>query len=141
MNANAALNVDPYYAYAGVQKSVCVTWGGHNDLSGSASAADVYALIQTYCLARRAVGWKVVVGTTLPRIDPGIETKRLALNTLLRAGWSTFADALADPGADPTIGTVAALSDPVWYRVDQAHLTHAGRVVAAGLFAAAILTV
>lgn len=119
-------------------RNIVVIWGGTNDLYTGDTAENTYANLQTFCAARRAVGWKVVVVTTLPRgaADP-YETKRQTYNSSIRAGWATFADALADVAADSRIGDAGDNSDGTYYS-DGTHLNNTGYGVVAGIVTAAV---
>jgi lysophospholipase L1-like esterase len=73
----------------------------------------------------------VVICTVLPRgQSAAFYEARNALNAELRARWRSFADALADVGADKTLGAGGAETDSTYYR-DTVHLTAAGYAIAA----------
>jgi lysophospholipase L1-like esterase len=73
----------------------------------------------------------VVICTVLPRgRSASFCEARNALNAGLRARWRSFADALADVGADKTLGAGGAETDSTYYR-DTVHLTAAGYAIAA----------
>ena len=98
---------------------------GHNDLdSGARDPVDMVADLKTYCLARKATGWKVIVLTQLPSsFNPEFNARRNVANTLTRADPS-FYDALCDVGADPVFGTDASGADTEIY-LDGIHPTPA----------------
>jgi lysophospholipase L1-like esterase len=80
----------------------------------------------------------VVICTVLPHgRSAAFYQARNALNAELRAHWRSFADALADVGADKTIGADGAETDATYYR-DTVHLTAAGYAIVAGVVADAI---
>lgn len=142
MNADAATQVDPLWDGSQPLNIVCV-WCGTNN--GGYLGFATYVAIRSYCLARRAAGFKTVVFTILPRSDtfaPGDEVRwtagRLDFNVLLRANWTSFADNLADVAADPRIGDDGDSEDSVYY-VDKVHLTTAGNAIVAGIVQAAVL--
>jgi lysophospholipase L1-like esterase len=137
MIAEAAAKVDVMYDAAKARNIVAI-WGGTNDLYTGDTAENTYANLQTYCAARRAAGWKVVVVTTLPRgaNDP-FEANRQTYNTSIRAGWATFADALADVAADSRIGDAGDNSDGTYYS-DGTHLNNTGYGVVAVIVGAAV---
>lgn len=130
---------------------IVVCWEGTNDLwlgSGSGGVdtpQDAYDNLSDYCLARRTAGFKVVVGTILPRQNTGtpsdFETKRRELNEMLRTGWPDFADALADVAAHPALGQVDSPLDTTYYNADKVHLTNTGYGAAARIFVDAIRSV
>lgn len=128
MSAAAATQVDPLINTG--RLNIVAFLGGTNDIyNGAATPATAYNRVVAYCTARRAAGWKVVVGTILPR-DPaaagaGFEADRQTLNTSIRTNWATFADAIADIGADPTIGAAGAQTNTAYY-ADLHHPTTLG---------------
>ncbi len=142
MLANAPTNIDPLYNSRRT-KNIVVIWGGINDfIWDSKTAAQVYADTVSYGQARRAAGWKVVVVTTLPTGNASApadyETKRTTLNANILANWNTFADAIADPGADATIGQTSSPNNTSYYQSDKTHLTAVGATIVANLVKAAI---
>lgn len=110
-----------------------------NDLLTTQNAVTSQANVKAYCLARRAAGFKVVVGTCLPRTGQyaGFEADRLAVNAWIRANYTNFADALADIGNDATIGQTGQASNATYYS-DGTHPTTAGHAIVATYFQAAI---
>ena len=106
---------------------------GTNDLAANISATTTYAAIQTRGQAYQTAGYKVIVGTILPRTGSfsggqtagGFETARLALNTMIVTGYQTFANAVVDYGGDTTMGPVAAASDSTLF-VSGVHPTFLG---------------
>ncbi len=136
MTTDAAAQIDVLYDSS--RLSIVAVFGGTNDLvNGAASAATVYSRIVTYCQARRAAGWKVVVGTILPRSSANagaaFEADRQTVNTSIRTNWATFADALADVGADATIGAAGAETNTAYYS-DAIHPTTLGYEIVASYF-------
>ena len=111
---NAATSVDPLYI-PGIH-NVLFIWAGVNDFAGGASAATVYANIQTYVAARKAVGWEVVVSPLCSNVTQ--DAKVQTYNGLL-AGSSAFADATV---VLPTtlIGT-GAYSNATYFQADEIH--------------------
>ncbi len=134
MIGSAPNSVDPLYRSSRAA-NVCIIWGGVNDLLGAAYAtpvATVEASIQSYCAARRAIGWKVVVVTLPPSNYPGTiasyEPNRLAVNAWLRANYATFADGLLDIGGSTPYGQ---LVDTTADTLDGLHFQAAGYTVLA----------
>lgn len=99
---------------------------GRNDLFGAGSTTAFQTAYQTYCAARRAVGWKVAATTLLPSTASGFNTLRNTFNTWLRANYTSFADYLWDLGADATMGPDAAASNGTLYS-DGTHPTATGQ--------------
>lgn len=130
LQANAATRVDPYYT---PRNKILVFWAGYN--SSALTTEQIYAQIQTYCAARKAAGWQVILCTEIDAqsataITNEWPTKYLALNTMLRAGYAAFADRLADLGAN------AALQDATsttYYNADKVHLIQAGYDIVGGI--------
>ena len=101
MLAEAPVEVDARYR-ADADLDLCVVLAGGGDFREGLTAADVYQSLRTYCLARRAAGFRVVVLSVLPCNDPvTFEAARLAYNALLRDTWPEFADGLADIAVRP----------------------------------------
>jgi lysophospholipase L1-like esterase len=143
MSADAATDVDTLLSRDGL--NICVAWELTNDLVvNEPTAQAAYDNFVTYCQGRRAAGFKVVAVTGSPRSASGtpsdFETKRLAANALIRANWATFADALADAGADSRIGDTGDELDTTYYNADKVHMNNAGYGVVAGIVKDAILT-
>lgn len=104
-------------------------WGGTNDIFYGADATTAYNRIVSYAQGRKTLGYKVIVTTMLPR-GADVEGSRTSLNSLLRANWSTFADALSDPASDSRIGDAGDFSDTTYYS-DGVHMTNAGYAIVA----------
>jgi len=132
----AAARVDSLYQAGG--KNICLVWVGTNDLAVSAvTAATLQANLETYCAARRAVGWKVVVFTLLPRSDAlsaaNYDSKRLTFNTWLAANWTTFADAFCDVAAVPGIGVAGNETNLQFFDSTLVHMSSSGYALVARL--------
>ena len=132
MAADAATEVDPLCDPAR-PANILVCWEGTNDLFvGGAPPYDArraYLRLAAYCEARQRAGFRVVICTVLPRgRSAAFYQARNALNAELRAHWRSFADALADVGAE---------SDVTYYR-DTVHLTAAGYAIVARVVAGAV---
>lgn len=105
--------------------------GGTNDGYYGADAATTYTRIQAYCALARADGFKIIVFTIADRIyagGEGFDTFKNAYNTLLRAGWASFADGLADVAADPNIGGDSAAANSAYFG-DLVHPTNLGATI------------
>jgi lysophospholipase L1-like esterase len=88
-------------------KSILVFWEGTNDLTvNKATPEAANEAIKLFCLARRKAGWKkIVVMTVLPRDAGGdFETRRVALNQLMRDHYTEYADVLVDLSTNTDIG-------------------------------------
>lgn len=145
MQERAPTIVDPLLR-PGVS-NILVAWEGTNDMAiagGFATSVEAFNHLKTYCLARQAAGWKVIVLTVLPRsglfIQPDFETNRQSLNALLRQHWREFADGFADVASDPNIGCTGCDLSP-FYAADHIHLLDAGNAIVAGYVKPSILAI
>ena len=135
MLAEAPAEVDARYQ-PGADLNLCVVLAGGGDFRDGATAASVFAALKSYCSLRRAAGFRVVVLTVLPASDPvTFEATRLAYDGMVRASWKTFADGLADIGADPRIGDTGDNLDRQFYTQDALHPNDAGNAVMAAVAA------
>ena len=135
MLAQASVEVDAHYD-RNADLDVCLVQAGGGDFRDDRPAIYVYDALRTYCLARRAAGFRVLVLTVLPSNRPEtFEATRLAYDAMLRSGWNTFADGLVDVAADHRIGDTGDELDGQFYLVDQLHLTSAGSAVMASVAA------
>lgn len=129
--SSAAARIDVLYRPTAAQ-NILVISTGWNDVNGGETAATIKAQFVTYCLARKAVGWKVIAAplpisnfSGQPVIYPLI---RLEVNAWLALHWREFADAYADFSNDPIIGNAALTTNPVYWQ-DQLHMTQAGYAI------------
>ena len=109
-------------------------------LKAGATASEVYNnRLVPYCSAVKAAGFRLVIGTMLPRSDLSSpqQAEWNAYNALIRANWATISDVLADYQANSTIGPFAAASNPVFYP-DGIHPSRAGYGILAPIFATAV---
>ena len=140
MITNAPTVVDTKLV-TGAGNVVCI-WGGTNDLYYGATATTTYNSIVSYCQARQAAGWKVIVGTITPRSSAGtpgsFNASRLTVNTNIRANWTNWANGLADIGADPNMGTSGQEANTQYYNGDLVHFNPHGYRVMAGYVLAAL---
>lgn len=132
--SGAATFIDPWYS-ASRTRNIVTFQEGTNHIIAGASGATAYAAIESYCLARRAVGWKVVVLNVSPStaITGAMETARTACNASIAANWATFADAFVDV----TTGNFANPANTTYYS-DGTHYTGVLNAEAAALVAAAV---
>ncbi len=84
------------------ESNILVVLIGSNDFPVlSSSVPTVHAAIGSYCQDRRDAGWTVYVGTIFRRTDYGAGiTNADALNPLIRANYTSYADGLIDFAAD-----------------------------------------
>jgi len=117
---------------------ICIIWTGIND--SASTAQQIHDALKGYCLARKAAGWRVVICTEIDaqdagRLANGWPAKYLALNTLLRADFTDFADGLADLGANVNLQDA---TNTTYFLADKVHLTAAGYTQAAGVVGAVL---
>ncbi|MEE4276324.1 MAG: hypothetical protein V2J16_10720 [Thermoleophilia bacterium] len=135
MVAEAEAEVDTWFD-SRADVDACIAMPGSADLRAGRTPAGVYRDVVTYCRARRAKGFSVVVVTLLPRTTPAaFEQLRQRYNRLLRENWVSFCDGLADVAADGRIGDCGDNLDRTYYRKDGVHLTDAGYGVMASVVA------
>lgn len=120
-------------ALLGAGKNVLVVWEVTNDMFEGGQHPHCFHRLLRYCADRQIAGWTVVVLTVTPRSDAGTpaahETWRLAVNTLIRSWWNTFATAMVDVAADTRLDDE---TDATYY-VDLVHMTAAGKQVVVDL--------
>lgn len=114
----ATTNTDVLYNPA-YSKNILVFWEITNDIgSTNASAIEVYNNVVTYCTARRAVGWKVIILPPMARAYSNNLAKIIRTDsviTMLKTGWPSFADAYCDyPNSSYWISRSAYASDAAY---------------------------
>jgi lysophospholipase L1-like esterase len=128
---SAASKIDVLYHPTAAQ-NILVISTGWNDVNGGETAETIKAQFTAYCLARKAVGWKVVVAPLPIANYPGQPVVypliRLQVNAWLAQNWQQFADAYADFSNDPIIGNSANTANPIYWQ-DQLHMTQAGYTI------------
>jgi lysophospholipase L1-like esterase len=128
---SAASRIDVLYRPSAAQ-NILVVSTGWNDVNGGETALTIKAQFIAYCLARKAVGWKVVVAPLPIANYPGqfavYPAIRLEVNAWLAQHWHEFADAYADFSADPIIGNNGNTTNPVYWQ-DQLHMTQTGYTI------------
>lgn len=129
--------------FAGGKTNVVFLQAGSNDivLSGT-SGVSLYAnTLAPYVAYLKGLGYKVAVGTILPRSDAGVttstEAERNAYNTLVRAN-SAGADAVIDRATEGHMGVYPTSSNDATLYVDKVHPTTLGYSYLAPVDAAAI---
>jgi lysophospholipase L1-like esterase len=143
MESDASIEIDGLFGHE-YTRAILVCFAGTNDIYGNVDADDTAATtlsrLSTYCTARNAVGWDLVVVTMLPRTVttgslPAVQqthfnSRRAAFNTSVRANYLTYADRLADVALNTTIGEDGDQSDTTYYQ-DGVHPTNAGAAILA----------
>jgi len=106
---------------------------GTNDLSSVASESQWLTDYASYCDARRAAGWKVVIITVLPKsaLDSNLPlflSRRATVNAAFRTWVGIHCDAISDVAANSVIGDDADASNVTYYS-DGVHNTSAGYAI------------
>jgi hypothetical protein len=128
--------------------NILITWEVANDIASIGNVTDAYNRIVSYCQARRAAGFKVLVvtmikwryylsdttafGDTWEQFD----AKRLFVNNQIRNNWESFADGICD------LALENQFLDPynATYYVDGIHLNGTGRTFVANYMSNALLS-
>ncbi len=107
-----------------------------NTLTGLANLAATEAAYWTYCDTCRADGFKVIAVTPTAwhgGVPATVEAGYQALWPLMRADWTTHADALADPAILAVFDDDDDTADTTYYNADRLHLVAAGSALVADL--------
>lgn len=140
MQNDAATEVDPLYDES-LSENILVCWAGVLDLYYGADVSTTMTRLETYCKARRAAGWKVVVLNCLPSDFITSASSRAAVNEGIANNWIYFADALANIAGDSRIGDDGDNLNPVYFNNSDGvhtHMTPAGFAIVANITATAI---
>jgi hypothetical protein len=103
-----------------------ILWIGTNDIGNNRPVKDIENAIQAWHIARKAVGWKTITYTILPRTDKKIlpmtdtifESRRVEINSWIRSTYQHWSDGLVDVAAD------SRLQDPnntTYFCADKIH--------------------
>jgi hypothetical protein len=129
MLMDAPTRVDPLFVPGNI--NVVNIWGGTNDLSNhpNGTPSATFASLKSYCLGRRAAGFKVIIVPMISRtgiqVSTGLTIDQLkdSYNALITANWATFADAMVTL---PSILTAdGAYANTKYFMVDGVHPTQA----------------
>jgi lysophospholipase L1-like esterase len=135
---DAATQIDPLISPS--IPTILTVWAGTNDIMTDAvDAATCHQRLADYCTARRAAGLKVIV-CTLVAGNSGLYTNatRNAVNDLIRANYTSYADGLADLAANANIGGDGDENNTTYFNADKLHLTNTGQIEVAGVVETAI---
>lgn len=143
MSTDAAVQIDTLYNPA--VKNILIVWEVTNDIGFTQSVSGAVSRMTSYCNARRAVGWKVVLLTCIPRgglsvsgqTQPSYDNDLITANTSLIAGEGVFADKVIDLRSDSRLSFV----NPIYYREgDVTHLNQEGYRIVVEMIMQKILT-
>lgn len=130
ITANAASRVDAYYNPSAKHNVLMLIIGSNDIAVDLRSAAQVFADLKAYCLARKAVGWTIALATILPRLGLGDPANFNTTRGAVRAsilGDASFYDALLDFGdTGTTMGADTAPNNATYYDSGKIHPTDAG---------------
>lgn len=129
--------------------NIAVVYLGTNDLANNDTVSNTYGYLQTICSSLKSGGInKIVIVTTICRdanfsgiTAAQFETNRLSLNSMIVSNYATFADALANAGADANLGGGTASADNTTYFADKIHPTPVGAAILANYIKAAIQSI
>ncbi len=137
-----AAQVDSVFQAGGI---LHVLAGTNNFAYDGTDPTTLHTTLANYCTARRAAGWKVVVGTLLdrgagafaPTNQTTFNSSRSTYNGLIQANWASYADAIADYAANANLGSAGA-SQVSTYFLDGTHLNSVGYPLAGTIGGAAV---
>jgi len=127
----------PVFNVRNRRRKVLVVFAGTNDLALGRTAAQLKADIATYCTARKAEGWKVVLVTIIDRQDLGggqaaFDADRDDLNDFIINDTSSYADAVVDLTVESALNDVGAALNATNYLDDFVHLSATGESLVSG---------
>jgi len=107
MLADGATRIDTLFD-AFYSNNVVIICGGNEDIDAEShnTGAELYANIKTWCVARKAAGFKTIVLTLPPRTGEWQVVQGAAFNALLESDWS-FCDAVVVWDQDIRLNDVA----------------------------------
>lgn len=136
MTADATTDIDPLRDNWHIP-ILCALEVGNDIVLNALTGAQAEANYATYCGDRQTAGFTVIAMTCFARggLTGPQETARQDANTLIRANWATYADALCDLDADARLSNPA---DATYFYFDEVHLNNAGYGVIAELVLATL---
>ena len=135
--AEANLTYNTINTLKGSAESVVVVWLGTNDiLTNSRTGAQLHGYISLICTPLKAAGNKVIVCTLQHFATNNV--LRQDFNTLLKANYATYADAIVKLDEHAALSNAA---DTTYYCADGVHLKDAAYAVVASLIEAVMATV
>ena len=137
MLGDVRTQIDPLYTPGKTNVLFVMEVGNDLFFNRSPNLAVAIEKFRTYCIERRAVGWRVIAMTCYDRQQPTVRADLKAFNTWLRANWTGFANDLVDCWQDP----VYTDADNTFYFPDGVHPNIAGTYGIAELAYRALLRV
>lgn len=139
---DAVSQIDPLFN--GSVTNILCGWEGGNDIYFNGDASAAHTRYVAYMQARQAAGFYTLAFTCPPRDQSTtfgdnsaqFNTKLDTFNSLVRANWASYADALVDVAADSRFSGY----NLTYYNADKVHYTDTGYGVVADLVKTAILT-
>jgi hypothetical protein len=107
--------------HPGALRNTISYWSGTNEVPNAVNAPAIIARTRAFTSGRKALGYKVVVGTMISRT--GNDLGKDAFNLQLRNAIPLFADGVIDFSANVHFGADAANANTTYYNVDGIHLT------------------
>ena len=140
MISEAPTIVDPNYS-SRRPANIVIGWEitnhvGSTPASPAGTAEPHYSSIRDYGLARKAVGFRALIGTYIARTARD-ETQRLLINSTINSNFSSLGLEVLDFAAIPEFDAIGDVTNTTWY-LDGTHLTTAGYAKIAALCQAQI---
>jgi lysophospholipase L1-like esterase len=134
MSADAVAQIDSLLPVI-KRQGVLISWEVTNSLYFGRTVNQAYNDFLSYCQARKAAGWVVVAVSALPRNQMKQDGSSIsvynqdldAVNALMAANWSTFADSYLD--VRTAIPQFASNPVSTSYMPDGIHLNEAGHIL------------
>jgi lysophospholipase L1-like esterase len=127
-------SVDNLY-HSKAAHNILVIFAGTNDITGGTSVTATHNLLSQYALARKAIGWKIVIVDMLDRTSQ--DANHDTYNALIHQHWREYADANAQVGLDPNLGCDGCSANGTYFQ-DGIHPTTTGQNILAAYIQAAI---
>lgn len=136
---SAAATTDTYLPSAPYRGILTVLIGVNDFVLLNMSTSTFLTNLASYCDARRAAGWFVVLCTLLPdteatAVSNGYEAKRTTANASIVTWAGTHCDKVCDLAANSTMGGPTSSDDTTYYLSDKVHPNLVGQQYLSNLF-------